>query len=108
KSTQQVFCYEGTLTGSRQGTFNAIKVSPARGDTSDGSLTVIARFDQDTLYTGHGVLYDNTINAKLYNFPVYRDAGFIINGRADKDQFNGTWDFKEVYGTGSFTSVRTY
>ena len=108
-SSQQVFCYEGSLIGgSQSGTFNFIKMEPAVGDTSDGLLMAIAKFSSDTLYMGYTFPVKNQINFNLYNFPSPRDTKFFIEGKSDNNNLNGTWDFSEVYGRGTFSCERTY
>lgn len=109
-STRQVFCYEGKLSGSQMGTFNCTKIGAGRGDSTEGFVDVsfAAKFTLDTLYVGYGYLYHNEINANFYTFPDFRDVKFSVQGKFDNNNFNGTWDFSEVYGKGTFHCVRTY
>lgn len=106
-STQQVFCYEGKLSGSQSGTFNCTRIGIRRGDSTE-TVNFAVKFSLDTLYLGTGYLYREKMSAQLYNPATWIDNHFMIEGKMDNYNFQGTWDFSEVYGKGTFNCVRTY
>lgn len=103
QSTKQVFCYEGKITGSLNGTINFTTIA---ADSRDTAYTYsIAKFvNNDTLYIGQSGLKNNKIISVAYGgmYP------YIFNGTVENANLNGTWFDAMQVNKGTFSCVRTY
>src|SRR5258705_11489851 len=100
-STKQVYCYEGTFSGSSTGILNCARVGENNGDTA----YVLTRITGDTsLSNGFGQLINNSTTMNLY-----RDLAvtFVVQGSFSGNSFSGTWSWAAI-GSGSFACTRTY
>jgi len=100
-STKQVYCYEGTFSGSSTGILNCARVGENNGDTA----YVLTRITGDTsLSNGFGQVINNSTTMNLY-----RDLAvtFVVQGSFSGNSFNGTWSWAAI-GTGTFACTRTY
>ena len=98
-STKQIFCYEGTFSGSRSGTINCARVGEGNGDTAY-ILTKIQ--DTAAYFTGYGQVNNNSTSINLG-----ANLALINQGSFSGNNFNGTWTWA-YYGTGTFACTRTY
>jgi hypothetical protein len=100
-STKQVFCYEGTYSGNRSGTFNCARVGANNGDTA----YVLARISDTAQFAqGYAQVNNNSATINIINNAF---VTFAIQGSFSGNNFNGTWTWTGI-GTGTFTCVRTY
>lgn len=100
-STQQVFSYEGKISGTFSGTINLNKI------TGNDSTFSIMKFDNNPIvYYGYGFpiskdsveLFFNAGAAPYYHF----------KGKWESDILNGSWSDENSINKGTFNSVRTY
>lgn len=101
-STKQIYCYEGTFSGSSSGTLNCASVGQNNGDTA----YVLTRVTGDTsLSNGFGQISNNSASINLY-----RDLAitFVVQGSFSGNNFSGTWNWAAIGGSGTFACTRTY
>ena len=110
-STKQVLCYEGTFTGGASGVINATRFGLNNNDTTF-LLMKVQSVNDTTLYRGFGGTVNDTAKVNIYlpggsyTNPQFRVTGMYNTGNFNPNTFNGTWT--GGYGTGQFTSKRTY
>ena len=107
---QQIYCYEGTFTGTASGIITATRQGMNNNNDSAFFLIKVTSVNDTSLYRGFdGVRQDSTL-VYVYNYPEITPA-FTIHGIFNMGDFNpntlnGTWSGK--YGEGQFTTHRTW
>src|SRR5262245_36907575 len=100
-STKQIYCYEGTFSGSSAGVFNCARVGTNEGDTA----YVLAKITGDTsLSNGFGQVHNNSASISLYRSLA---VTFVTQGSFSGNNFTGTWNWSAI-GSGTFACARTY
>jgi hypothetical protein len=109
ESTSQIYCYEGTLTGgATTGTFNFIRLGLA--PTADTVFAIAKIFKDSSIYKGAFLTLNDSSSADLQYMQIFdtlQKPSFTTTLSLTKDTLQGTWS-SGLYGTGNFTSVRTY
>jgi hypothetical protein len=108
-STKQVLCYEGNFTGSAAGIINTTRYGLNNNDTTF-FLMKVQSVNDTTLYRGYGWNYNDSTRGNIFNpgsyLTQFQIKGKFIDGSNNTNTFNGTWTGN--YGSGQFTSIRTY
>lgn len=100
-SNKQIFCYEGTYSGNRSGTFNCARVGANNGDTA----YVLAKISDTAQFAqGYAQVNNNSTTLNIINNPF---VTFVIQGSFSENNFNGTWTWTSI-GTGTFACNRTF
>lgn len=111
KSTSQIKCYEGTMTGDLTGTFNCIRF----GSIPDTVYSIIKFAGNDTTYKGFGgneatSAYPDTL-ALIISRPLTTSFVGSIGATFYGDTLKGIWRMNfgsRPYKGGKVTAIRTY
>lgn len=94
-STQQVYCYQGTYTGSESGNFDCIKFG--------SSVIGLAKSSFGDIYQGNGDVVNNSFSIVLGSL----SSGSTFGGSFNGDNCSGNWENSTINYSGSFTGKRT-
>lgn len=94
-STQQVYCYQGTYSGSEQGVFDCIKFG--------NSMIGLAKCICGTIYQANGQVSNNNFNIVFGSV----NSGATFGGNFIGNSCTGNWQNTSVGYTGTFTGIRT-
>jgi hypothetical protein len=100
-STQQVFSYEGKISGTLSGTINFNRI------TGNDTTFSVMKFNNDpTVYYGIG--YNISTDSVGFNFYNIGSPYYLFEGRWGSNGLSGSWSDEKGINKGTFSSARTY
>lgn len=100
-SAQQVFSYEGKISGSLSGTINLNRITG-----NDTTFSIMKFTNNPTVYYGHS--YNISTDSIGFNFYDIGAPYYKFQGKWGSDSFNGSWSDENNTNKGTFSSTRTY
>lgn len=100
-STQQVFSYEGKISGTLSGTINLNKI------TGNDTTFSIMKFNNEPIVY-YGFSYKISNDSIGFNFYDVGAPYYEFKGKWGGDSFNGSWSDETDTNKGTFNSTRTY